>query len=273
MKRYFCVFALSGFLLTNTALANFSHRIVGGIDTEHSEVSFIVSLQDRGHHVCGGSLIASNWVLTAAHCFTFTQPDTIVIGSTDLREAGEEDSFAIKQVIAHPEYAQSSSVSHDIALIELESAIDGEPVALNILDLSRQSDILMTTAGWGALNETSQQFSPILQSVNVPLVDRELCEEMLQTLVPSPQQLVDNSMLCAGYELGERDACQGDSGGPLFYRHPETDRPVLVGVVSWGVGCAREQAPGVYADVHKFTDWIQEVISASENNHQIVAGF
>ena len=94
--------------------------------------------------------------------------------------------------------------------------------------------------------------SSSLQEVNLPLVNLTQCREALG-------EAVTDNMLCAGGVLGQ-DACQGDSGGPLMGTDPDTDRVYLAGVVSWGVGCAREDLPGVYTRVSRYTHWIRQIV-------------
>ena len=110
-------------------------------------------------------------------------------------------------------------------------------------------------AGWGVTLEGSLVLSSSLQEVSLPLVSLGKCREALG-------EAVTDTMLCAGGVRGQ-DACQGDSGGPLMGAHPDTDRVYLAGVVSWGVGCAREDLPGVYTRVTSYTAWIRETTGLS----------
>ena len=110
----------------------------------------------------------------------------------------------------------------------------------------------LTVAGWGVTLEGSLVLSSSLQEVNLPLVNLTQCREALG-------EAVTDNMLCAGGVLGQ-DACQGDSGGPLMGTDPDTDRVYLAGVVSWGVGCAREDLPGVYTRVSRYTHWIRQIV-------------
>ena len=110
----------------------------------------------------------------------------------------------------------------------------------------------LTVAGWGVTVEGGLDLASTLQEVNLALVDSAKCRMYLG-------QGVTDNMLCAGGVQGQ-DACQGDSGGPLMGTDPVTDRIYLAGVVSWGVGCAREDLPGVYTKVTNYVDWIKNFI-------------
>lgn len=109
--------------------------------------------------------------------------------------------------------------------------------------------------GWGTLKEDGKP-SCILQEVEVPVISNEKC--VSQTNYTS--KMITGNMLCAGYPgKGERDSCQGDSGGPLCVERDDPEkRLVLIGVVSWGNGCARKDFPGVYTRVTRFLQWIKD---------------
>lgn len=99
--------------------------------------------------------------------------------------------------------------------------------------------------GWGN-TQSSTESTFWLRSANVPAVNQTKCSDAYREFGG-----VTDRMICAGYEKGGKDACQGDSGGPLVYENK------LVGVVSWGYGCARPNYPGVYSRVASVRDWIK----------------
>lgn len=107
--------------------------------------------------------------------------------------------------------------------------------------------------GWGTLKEDGKP-SCILQEVEVPVISNEVCS----TETNYTSSMITDNMMCAGYlGVGNKDSCQGDSGGPMVAERPDK-RYELIGVVSWGNGCARPYYPGVYTRVTKYLDWIKE---------------
>ncbi|XP_050986035.1 transmembrane protease serine 4a isoform X2 [Labeo rohita] len=231
-------------------------RIVGGQDAIIENWPWQVSLQNIGQHTCGGSLVSPNWVVTAAHCFNGEGKKTlsrwkVVSGNTYLGSAG---ASSVDKIIVNRDYISGRN-DYDIAMIRLQSPITvGEsrrPACLPPQDLGLKNGDNVVVTGWGHLTEKGN-LSPKLQKAQIPLIDRDQCS--------SPAvygSSVTPRMICAGYLTGGVDACQGDSGGPLVYSF---NRWMLVGVVSWGVGCAREGRPGVYTNMDQMLDWVHSVM-------------
>lgn len=245
------IFAASTSLAKTTG--DFQTKIVGGVEAAVGEFPFIASLQGSyGGHFCGASLIKKNWVLTAAHCAKGSSIKNVIIGLHDQKNMASAETIKPKRVIVHPQY-DDNSADFDFALIELSKDSRFEPVTLNTTEIAiPESDdqIIATVAGWGATRENSYGLPSRLQKVDVPLVPHDACNK-------SYKNTVTDRMICAGYPQGGRDSCQGDSGGPLVTKDGNGEN-ILIGVVSWGEGCARPNLPGVYAKVNEATTWIEQ---------------
>ncbi|XP_047478379.1 mucin-5AC-like isoform X2 [Penaeus chinensis] len=233
-----------------------SSRIVGGADASSGEFPWQVGLKieflSEGN-ACGGSLIKSNWVLSAAHCFFDNNGDaatSVVVqyGSINLATAKEVPAV---RYITHENYDASSAL-HDIALVELPQVLDyaNDPNVQPIC-LGEEEDYnfggKVVATGWGYLSYDTMETPEILQEVMLDLITTEDCKTM-ETL-PS-----DTSVICA--LTTNKDTCSGDSGGPLFTQLCD-GRWAQLGIVSYGFECARPSKPGVYTKVSAYFDWIE----------------
>lgn len=235
-------------------------RIIGGRDVSHGKQPWQVSLQDEREHFCGGSLIAPQWILTAAHCLDgYTQES---LGKIDIRVNtvkiyGRRGNG--KSARAADAYFPASTDA-DIALIKLEKPILNVPylaLADNaVMEESGYPGILATVSGWGITREGDHSMPDTLKTIEVPLVPQAYCK------LSYGDDVIADHELCAGYMHGGMDACQGDSGAPLIVKHE--GNLVQIGIVSWGAGCARPFMFGVYTRVASFTDWIGRVIAGDQ---------
>nr|AEI58590.1 serine protease [Eupolyphaga sinensis] len=220
-------------------------RIVGGSTTTIQNFPYQVSLQYGGSHICGGSIISANYVLTAAHCIIGSASQhRIRVGSTFSNSGGTIYNAA--QVIRHASY-NSRTLDYDIGLVRTSSGIVGgsgvASIALQTANIAAGTSAVVS--GWGTTSEGGSA-STTLRQVAVPIVADAACNSAYASYGG-----ITARMICAGFTAGGRDACQGDSGGPLVAGGR------LVGVVSWGVGCARPNFPGVYAKVSNLRSWVQ----------------
>ena len=229
-------------------------RIVGGEKTDISKHPWQVAI-NAGGLLCGGSIIADRWVLTAAHCFQLsTQPEDAKMkaGITDIAAQGVWAEA--EQVITHEDY-NPDTYENDIALIRLKKRPAGRIIPLateaNVLSVGQPLEV----TGWGTTEEDGQT-SDVLRKANVPYVENAVCNAPA-----SYDGRIKEHMLCAGHKEGGIDSCQGDSGGPLVLN--SSDGPVLVGVVSWGWGCAQKLNYGVYTRVADYRPWINRVLAAN----------
>ncbi|KAL3771949.1 hypothetical protein ACHAWU_009372 [Discostella pseudostelligera] len=242
-----------------------SSRIIGGSETSIGQFSYTVSLQDQYGHFCGGSLIAKDVVLSASHCQHGGPGYKAVIGRSNLNTlTGEE--VVIKSEIVHPKYDWATT-NYDYMVLILEQPTTQD---VDIITLSREVVPVgaeVSVQGWGDTDpsEDTLVMSPQLQTTDVFIMDNAECEQSSGSIGGIPEsyrgQITEN-MVCAR-DVGE-DSCQGDSGGPLVTRSINSATgetvDVQVGIVSWGIGCASPNFPGVYSRISTGYDWIREQV-------------
>ena len=193
---------------------------------------------------CGGALTAPRVVLTAGHCVDGTGPNNRILvraGSTDLKSAKVITARSV-QVIRAPGFQREVRGS-DWALVQLDRDLPLPTLALTRTP-GDQGEFMVL--GWGQTREDSMKQERLLHYASVPTVPDQSCAAEYRKV---GLKLVATDSICAGRK--GVDACQGDSGGPMVGQDG-AGRWVQVGIVSWGLGCARDEFPGVYTQIFRF---------------------
>lgn len=236
---------------------NLHKRIVGGADANPTEWTWMAALlrTDNGEYYCGGALISSRYVVTAAHCTIGFQATNITIrlGAYNMKEPTQEvKDILVSRIRRHPDF-QRSTYMNDIAVLRLKQAARFtehiRPICLPVRPGDTFFGKKATVIGWGT-RAFGGPYSDILQQVNLTVWNNTQCKEKFV-------QHITDVFLCAGPRRERGDACQGDSGGPLMVQS-KTKQWTLVGVVSWGIRCGEPGIPGIYTRVSKFLDYIYE---------------
>jgi hypothetical protein len=269
-------------------------RIIGGDQTTRDRFPYVASLVDTltGRHVCGGSLIAPDIILTAGHCsghFNAIQVGRHSINDGELEAAllnndgivsdnnnnnKEEDGYefhVVEKHVVHP--LHSNVIRSDFAVAKLYGQVSSvQPVKLNTRNDIPSNDEFVTILGYGIIKKDgtiTNDMSQVLLEADVqymPNTECSMTSALYNGEVVAYDGFVDENMLCA-WQLNT-DACQGDSGGPMIYPssdgNPENDKQI--GIVSWGLGCALNDFPGVYSRVSAEMDWLtQQVCDLSDD--------
>ncbi|XP_066953471.1 uncharacterized protein [Macrobrachium rosenbergii] len=255
-------------------------RIVGGQEASIYEYPWqallkISSSAFTAPATCGGSIIKTGWVLTAAHCFVspFTlqvYPQlglTIVVAEHDLNSATETEEIEItptgNSLFIHPQYKRGnpSSEEHDIALVYLGGTLTFgtgiKPICMPVAsDYTPEKEVVVT--GWGVTQYQGTQATK-LQEVALKLKSQADCKTLNDN---APQTyIISDNMVCA--LAPNKDACQGDSGGPLVTQSAD-GRWIQLGVVSFGYECAVANVPGFYTNLANYVDWITETTQSNQ---------
>jgi len=243
-----CLFSVAT-ALHPFATSDFSSRIVNGQDVTSTSVApWQVSLQKYGSHFCGGSLLNSNYVMSACHCNNLGT--TVVAGTTDYRypKVSVRGSFQ-----CHPSYNTRNN-DYDYAILTLAEPIN-EDADIGYIQVANKEYAAGTSAqitGWGLTNAANNAVPTQLQGATTVLVSLNDCARTWGS------RNLSDRMQCAGGQ-GVNSGCMGDSGGPLAVQEGGTW--YLVGNTSWGSSTCKVSMPSIWSKNVVVYDWIQGVIS------------
>ncbi|XP_020725731.2 mannan-binding lectin serine protease 1 isoform X3 [Odocoileus virginianus] len=261
---------------TPTFSRNLLARIINGRPVQKGTTPWTAMLSHPdGQPFCGGSLLGSKWIVTAAHCLhevLDSEDDTlhhlellspsafkIIVGKLRRTQSDEnEQSLSVKQVFLHPLY-NANTYENDVALVELSRGpvLNDFVMPICLPQEPPEEGAMVIVSGWG--KQFLQRFPETLMEIEIPIVDYRICREAYALL----KKKVTRDMICAGEKEGGRDACAGDSGGPMVTLDRKRGQWYLVGTVSWGVDCGKKDRYGVYSDIFQNKAWIQTVTGVS----------
>jgi len=245
------------YLQNKTRLLALKPRIMGGEAAPPTAYPFMASISVRNSnprdgHFCGGSFIAADWVLTAAHCVKPEQAQNIQVYGGSNQLAGGGRIYGVSRIIVHEGY-DTISQENDVALLQLTqraAVATVRPLPADDAQLA-QGGRNATAIGWGYTAEGGD-VQNVLRRVALQIVSNEACN------APSAYAGgITSGMLCAGFRAGGKDSCQGDSGGPLVVSNGNGGF-YQAGVVSWGEGCGEPNKYGVYTRVSNYQPWIAD---------------
>ncbi|XP_074042438.1 uncharacterized protein [Leptinotarsa decemlineata] len=242
-------------------------RIVGGEKSPFGKWPWQISLRQWRTstylHKCGAALLNENWAITAAHCVDNVPPSDLLLrlGEHDLSTESEpylHQERRVQVVASHPQF-DPRTFEYDLALLRFYEPVTFQPNILPVCVPQTDENFVGRTAyvtGWGRLYEDGPLPS-ILQEVSVPVINNTVCESMYRAA--GYIEHIPHIFICAGWRRGGFDSCEGDSGGPMVIQR-EDKRFLLAGVISWGIGCAEPNQPGVYTRISEFRQWINLIL-------------
>ncbi|OCT93741.1 hypothetical protein XELAEV_18011411mg, partial [Xenopus laevis] len=247
---------------------NGDSRIVGGNSASIGEWPWQVNLQYDASSLCGGSIIAANWIVTAAHCVDGDASSPSLwkafVGKLVMPSNYDSSAYYVDKIIVHPNYS-SQTKHNDIALMKLKKSIVfnsvSRPVCLPNYGMQWEEGQECWISGWGTTSQGGS-ISTVLKKAMVPLISPTTCNKTYMY-----NGAITSSMICAGYAKGGVDSCQGDSGGPLVTK--TNSLWWLIGDTSWGDGCAKANKPGVYGNMTVFLQWIYLQMQSPTENRMI----
>ncbi|XP_017769482.1 PREDICTED: trypsin-7-like [Nicrophorus vespilloides] len=227
-------------------LPQLGSRIIGGESYDIEDVPYQLSLEYLGSHICGASILSKSFAITAAHCTYGVRAAQLKVraGSGIVEHGGQ--LIPISRIHQHPDY-NIINLDNDISILLLKVPIKlnfrAQPIALPNWSETIKVGTTAFASGWGVIKGTDM-FPINLQAITISIIGHDTCQLLYEN------EDITRNMMCAISWIGKMDTCRGDSGGPLV------SNGKLIGITSWGYGCARDNFPGVYTNVQNYRDFI-----------------
>ncbi|XP_027697069.1 anionic trypsin-like isoform X1 [Vombatus ursinus] len=225
-------------------------KVIGGYTCEANSLPYQVSLNYLGQHLCGGSLINDQWVLSAAHCYI--SQFHVRLGEHNIEVFEGNEQFIYSEKLIPQSDHNKKTFYNNIMLVKLKTpaVIHIRVTTISLPKSCASAGAKCLISGWGNTILFTVDYPDLPQCLNAPI----LCDAQCKSSYPGR---ITENMVCAGFLEGGKDSCQGDSGGPVVCKGQ------CQGIVSWGYGCGLKNKPGVYTKVYKYLDWIKETIAAN----------
>jgi len=249
-------------------------RIIAGSqvseNNQDTNYPWITSLYIQGEASCGASLIASQWVLTAAHCVTnedsgaVLNPShfSVVVNDYDLANNRDGEARTVSEIYVAAGY-DTITLDNDMAILKLNAKVNSKPIGLISSNSFKtlNNGASLTVMGWGNTSTRENIYPNMLREASLNYANFENCQNQYSAI----GQALTINMFCAGGN-GSTDTCQGDSGGPIVQN--VDGQYQQVGIVSWGgtqaQSCAAKDYPGVYTNISRYSNWIASVLANNE---------
>ncbi|XP_044278174.1 gilatoxin-like [Varanus komodoensis] len=240
----------------------FHERIIGGQECPEDEHPWLVQLYNFEEPYCAGTLLNSDWIITAAHCYLQDEIRVkLGVHNQDVPRGDEAWRVSVG-TFCYPDSASTTSSTcadhkDDIMLIKLNSSVtyNKHISPLSLPDYASPVGTYCTVMGWGSITTSPDTYPNVPHCVSIKMLKNHFCQDAY------PWWSMTDNMFCAGFLEGEKDSCRGDSGGPLVCDGQ------LQGIVSLGgYPCGEPLQPGIYTKVYSYLQWIQNILDPVANS-------